>query len=190
MAFWFKVKLEFGLVPEILHRHIICCIMFALKKFIAFHNLPEIPTLWNWKISGAFRWDGSLGCIRCFTSKFGMDWVSWCFSYTYCSCWKVLGTCGAICRYLIFLSTPCVIFCVFVILCVCVCMILCMCVRVLWPCGWVCACVCVFVCVGECAHAHSFILLRKIFQYTDQEVSILRDKNIHIKKKSCVRRIE
>lgn len=37
MAFLFKVKSELGLVPEILHQHIICCIMFALKKFIAFH---------------------------------------------------------------------------------------------------------------------------------------------------------
>lgn len=150
MAFWFKVKSELGLVPEILHQHIICCIMFALKKFIAFHNLPEIPILWDWKISGAFRWDGSLGCIRRFTSKFGMDWVSGCFSYTYCSCWKVLGTCGAICRYLIFLSTLCVIFCVFVILCVCLYMILHMCVRVVGEHMHV----CVFVCMGECVHAH------------------------------------
>lgn len=167
MAFWFKVKLEFGLVPEILHQHIICCIMFALKKFIAFHNLPEIPTLWNWKISGAFRWDGSLGCIRCFTSKFGMDWVSWCFSYTYCSCWKVLGTCGAICRYLIFLSTPCVIFCVCDLVCVYdfVFVILCVC------CGWVCTCTFIY------------LVEEDLFQYTEQEVSILRDKNIHIKKK-------
>lgn len=75
-----------------------------LNNFIAFCNLPEIHTPWNWKFSGAFCWDGSLGCIRCFTSKFGMYWVSWCFCHTYCSCWKFLGTCGAICRYVIFFS--------------------------------------------------------------------------------------
>jgi hypothetical protein len=59
-----------------------------------------------------------------------------------------------------------VIFCVFVILCACVYMILCM-------------CACLFVWVSVCTRVSIYIVEEDLFQNAEQEVSILRDKNIH-----------
>lgn len=54
----------------------------------------------NFWFLGALCGDGSLGCLRCAATKFGINWFSWCFSYTYYYCWKLLEKCRTICRWL------------------------------------------------------------------------------------------
>lgn len=78
---------------------ILWTMMFCRIPYIM-HFLPEVFHSCG-TFSGAFCWDGSLGCLRRFTSKLKVDWIPWCISHSYCTCGKFFRTCRAICRHVL-----------------------------------------------------------------------------------------
>lgn len=72
--------------------------LFQLLPFCSMHCI-EAFIFYMHQFTGAFYWNGSLGCFQCSTTKLGVNRVSWRFSYTYSSGWNISRKGRAICGY-------------------------------------------------------------------------------------------